>query len=135
MGVRHSGRVIAVQTLYIYEMSQNEQALSDWRWISSDLKEESLLFARFLLNGIYAHLDEIDRMIESASDKRDFDRIAKVDLAVLRVSVYEMLFQAQPLTPRIVIDEAVEISKNFSADDSYRFVNGILDKLSREATK
>ncbi len=135
MGVRHSGRVIAVQTLYIYEMSQNEQALSDWRWISSDLKEESLLFARFLLNGIYAHLDEIDRMIESASDKRDFDRIAKVDLAVLRVSVYEMLFQAQPLTPRIVIDEAVEISKNFSADDSYRFVNGILDKLSREAAK
>ena len=135
MGVRHSGRVIAVQTLYIYEMSQNEQALSDWRWISSDLKEESLLFARFLLNGIYAHLDEIDRMIESASDKRDFVRIAKVDLAVLRVSVYEMLFQAQPLTPRIVIDEAVEISKNFSADDSYRFVNGILDKLSREAAK
>lgn len=135
MGVRHSGRVIAVQTLYIYEMSQNEEALSDWRWISSDLKEESLLFARFLLNGIYAHLDEIDRMIESASDKRDFDRIAKVDLAVLRVSVYEMLFQAQPLTPRIVIDEAVEISKNFSADDSYRFVNGILDKLSREAAK
>lgn len=135
MGVRHSGRVIAVQTLYIYEMSQNEQALSDWRWISSDLKEESLLFARFLLNGIYAHLDEIDRMIESASDKRDFDRIAKVDLAVLRVSAYEMLFQAQPLTPRIVIDEAVEISKNFSADDSYRFVNGILDKLSREAAK
>ena len=135
MGVRHSGRVIAVQTLYIYEMSQNEQALSDWRWISSDLKEESLLFARFLLNGIYAHLDEIDRMIESASDKRDFDRIAKVDLAVLRVSVYEMLFQAQPLTPRIVIDEAVEIAKNFSADDSYRFVNGILDKLSREAAK
>lgn len=135
MGVRHSGRVIAVQTLYIYEMSQNEQALSDWRWISSDLKEESLLFARFLLNGIYAHLDEIDRIIESASDKRDFDRIAKVDLAVLRVSVYEMLFQAQPLTPRIVIDEAVEISKNFSADDSYRFVNGILDKLSREAAK
>ena len=135
MGVRHSGRVIAVQTLYIYEMSQNEQALSDWRWISSDLKEESLLFARFLLNGIYAHLDEIDRMIESASDKRDFDRIAKVDLAVLRVSVYEMLFQAQPLTPRIVIDEAVEISKNFSANDSYRFVNGILDKLSREAAK
>ena len=135
MGVRHSGRVIAVQTLYIYEMSQNEQALSDWRWISSDLKEESLLFARFLLNGIYAHLDEIDRMIESASDKRDFDRLAKVDLAVLRVSVYEMLFQAQPLTPRIVIDEAVEISKNFSADDSYRFVNGILDKLSREAAK
>ena len=135
MGVRHSGRVIAVQTLYIYEMSQNEQALFDWRWISSDLKEESLLFARFLLNGIYAHLDEIDQMIESASDKRDFDRIAKVDLAVLRVSVYEMLFQAQPLTPRIVIDEAVEISKNFSADDSYRFVNGILDKLSREAAK
>lgn len=135
MGVRHSGRVIAVQTLYIYEMSQNEQALSDWRWISSDLKEESLLFARFLLNGIYAHLDEIDRMIESASDKRDFDRIAKVDLAVLRVSVYEMLFQAQPLAPRIVIDEAVEISKNFSADDSYRFVNGILDKLSREVLK
>ena len=135
MGVRHSGRVIAVQTLYIYEMSQNEQALFDWRWISSDLKEESLLFARFLLNGIYTHLDEIDRMIESASDKRDFDRIAKVDLAVLRVSVYEMLFQAQPLTPRIVIDEAVEISKNFSADDSYRFVNGILDKLSREAAK
>ena len=135
MGVRHSGRVIAVQTLYIYEMSQNEQALSDWRWISSDLKEESLLFARFLLNGIYTHIDEIDRMIESASDKRDFDRIAKVDLAVLRVSVYEMLFQAQPLTPRIVIDEAVEISKNFSADDSYRFVNGILDKLSREAAK
>ena len=135
MGVRHSGRIIAVQVLYSYEMRKDEQTLSDLRWVSCDLKEESLLFARFLIGGAFERLTEIDRLIESASDKRDFDRIAKVDLAVLRVSVYEMLFQAQPLAPRIVIDEAVEISKNFSADDSYRFVNGLLDKLSREVLK
>ena len=135
MGVRHSGRIIAVQVLYSYEMRKDERTLSDLRWVSYDLKEESLLFARFLIGGAFERLTEIDRLIESASDKRDFDRIAKVDLAVLRVSVYEMLFQTQPLAPRIVIDEAVEISKNFSADDSYRFVNGILDKLSREVLK
>lgn len=135
MGVRHSGRVVAVQALYNYEMSHDRRALSDFRWTSGDLREESLLFAQMLAEGTFSCLDKIDRLILESSEKRDFDRIAKVDLAVLRVSVYEMCFQAQPLPSKIIIDEAVEISKLFSADESYRFVNGILDKISREAGK
>lgn len=135
MGVRHSGRVVAVQALYNYGMSRDRRALSDFRWASGDLHEESLLFAHMLTEGTFSCLEEIDRMILEASEKRDFDRIAKVDLAVLRVAVYEMCFQTQPLPSKITIDEAVEISKSFSADESYKFVNGILDKLSREAGK
>lgn len=135
MGARHSGRVVAVQALYNYEMSHDKRALSDFRWTSEDLHEESLLFARMLTEGTCEHLAAIDKMILEASEKRDFDRIAKVDLAVLRVSVYEMCFQAQPLPSRIVIDEAIEISKSLSADESYKFVNGILDKLSRESVQ
>lgn len=135
MGVRHSGRVVAVQALYNYGMSRDRRALSDFRWTSGDLHEESLLFAHMLTEGTFSCLEEIDRMILEASEKRDFDRIAKVDLAVLRVAVYEMCFQTQPLPSKIIIDEAVEISKSFSADESYKFVNGILDKLSREAGK
>ncbi|MDY3939345.1 MAG: transcription antitermination factor NusB [Spirochaetia bacterium] len=135
MGARHSGRVVAVQALYNYEMSRDKRALSDFRWTSGDLHEESLLFARMLAEGTFEHLAAIDKMIFNASEKRDFDRIARVDLAVLRVSIYEMCFQAQPLPSRIVIDEAIEISKSLSADESYKFVNGILDKLSREADR
>lgn len=134
MGARHSGRVLAVQALYNYEMSHDRRALSDYRWASGDLHEESRLFSQMLTEGAFTCLDEIDRLIVDASEKRDFNRIAKVDLAVLRVAVYEMCFQTQPLPSKIIIDEAIEISKSFSADESYRLVNGILDKISRRAT-
>lgn len=131
MGARHSGRVLAVQALYYYEISQNEGALSDWRWVSSDILKESILFAQLLVQGVKDHLKEIDQKILDTSQNRDFDRIVKVDLAILRVAIFELLFQNQPLDSRIIIDEAIQISKSMSADDSYKFVNGILDKLSR----
>ena len=62
------------------------------------------------------------------------DRISRVSLAILRTSVYEILFQ-NGSEPRIVIDEAVNISKDYDTDDSYKFINAVLDKIGKDEAK
>ena len=62
------------------------------------------------------------------------DRISRVALAILRVSVYELLFQ-KGAEAKIVIDEAVNIAKDFDTDDSYKFINAVLDKIGKNEAK
>jgi N utilization substance protein B len=62
----------------------------------------------------------------------DFDRVNKVDLSILRLSVYTLLFQ-HDVHPTIVIDEAVDIAKQFSLDESYKFINAVLDNVRKAA--
>jgi N utilization substance protein B len=87
------------------------------------------LFASLLVSGTINNITEIDKLItEHLTDNWSFDRINKVALAILRVSIYELKFQPDSVA-KIVIDEAVNIAKQFGADDSYKFINAILDKL------
>jgi N utilization substance protein B len=69
-------------------------------------------------------------MIRAHLQNWDFSRVNRVDLAVLRLSAYTLMFQ-QDISPSIVINEAIGISKEFGTDDSYRFVNGVLDSIRR----
>ena len=62
------------------------------------------------------------------------DRISRVALAILRTSIYELLFQ-NGAEPKIVIDEAVNIAKDFDTDDSYKFINAVLDKIGKDEAK
>ena len=104
-------------------------------WVSPEnlerLGESGLLFTKLLVAGTIEHIAEIDALIRAYVSAWDFDRISKVDLALLRISVYSLLYQKET-HPSIVIDEAVEISKIFSDKDSYKFVNGILDGIQEK---
>lgn len=143
---RHQNRIIAFQALYSWDVGRTDlDSLYDFSWISSDEKstddedttksdkKQGLEFARLLIAGTIENIDSIDEQIKShLSPKWDFSRINKVSLAILRISVYSLLFQIDSTSRAIVIDEAVSIAKEFGPDDSYKFVNGLLDKIAKE---
>lgn len=81
-----------------------------------------------LIRGVLEHLAEIDRIIVEQTSNWDIGRIAKVDRNVLRLAIYEMLHR-EDIPPVVSINEAIDIAKKFSTENSGRFVNGILDKI------
>jgi transcription antitermination protein NusB len=92
---------------------------------------ETRLFAEPLIRGTLEHRDAIDEHIKRHVKNWDFNRIAVVDRNVLRLAIYEMLHR-EDIPPVVSINEAVDIAKKFSTDESGKFVNGILDKIRGE---
>jgi transcription antitermination protein NusB len=87
-------------------------------------------FGLGLVTGVFGRLDEIDAVIRRFSKHWKIERIAKAELSILRLGVYELLYDPDiPL--RVSINEAVELSKEFADDNSFPFVNGILDAVAR----
>ena len=76
------------------------------------------------------HLEEIDRTLEESSDRWKLSRLAKVDLAILRVAAAELLYM-DDIPDSASIDEAIELAKKFGGDDSGRFINGVLGKVAK----
>jgi N utilization substance protein B len=89
---------------------------------------ETRLFAEPLIKGVLQHRDAIDEQIKKHCKNWDFNRIAAVDRNIMRLAIYEMLYR-QDIPPVVSINEAVDIAKKFSTEDSGKFVNGILDKI------
>lgn len=136
MGARRRGRVIAFQTLYRHHMSKEPlEELLEFSWLGDErlakLQNEAVDFAKLLIKGTLENRQKIDDVINEQVEHWDFSRLAKVDLAILRVSAYCLLYQKDiPLT--VTIDEAVDIAKQFGSSDSYRFVNGVLDGIRKQ---
>ncbi len=90
----------------------------------------SWLYAREIVDGVEDHRDEIDELIASYAQGWTIDRMPNVDRAVLRLASWELLHN--PEVPQAVaIDEAIELAKEYSTDDSARFVNGVLGKIAQ----
>ena len=143
MASRRKGRILAFQALYswgtFYSQTGNPsipEGLLDFSWVEWDkplqepMDEEMLTFSRLLVTGTTENIVPIDKMIERHLENWELNRLNKVDLAVLRMSVYSLMFQTD-IHPSIVIDEAIDIAKEFGGDDSYRFVNGVLDSVRK----
>ena len=88
-------------------------------------------YAGTLFRGVCENLAEIDRVIESNSRHWKISRMSLVDLSILRIAVFEMVYAIPNLKPAIAIDEAVELAREFGSTDSASFVNGILDPIAR----
>ena len=136
MGARRKGRIIAFQSLYRYDLSgASLTELLDFSWMEGErprkFPRETLLFARLLLQGTLENLPLIDQAITEQLENWDFSRLSRVDLAILRMSAYCLLFQKE-IPPSVTIDEAVDIARSFGAEDSYRFVNGVLDGMRKK---
>lgn len=127
MGSRRRARELALQLLYQYELThaepgQMQSDFDEWNGASGGVRE----FADGLLRGTLDHLAEIDQELELQTAHWRLDRLAAVDRNILRLAMYELLFQSDT-PPAVVIDEAIEIAKKFGAEESPRFVNGVLD--------
>lgn len=134
MGKRREGRVLALQMLYACEAGCRQEDLLNFEWGETEVKkpsEEARLFAQLTLAGVLENLQQIDSLLESCLQNWRKERMRRVDLAILRLSIYALLFQ-QEIPYRVVIDEAVALAKSFSADDSYKFINGVLDAAARK---
>lgn len=92
---------------------------------------ESIVYAHALVRGTAEHLKVIDRLLETLTEEWTYERFANVDRAILRLAVYE-LFHEQNVPEEVVINEAVELAKEYSTEESSKFVNGILGNLSRQ---
>jgi N utilization substance protein B len=92
---------------------------------------ETRLFADPLIRGVIEHRDAIDEQIKSRAKNWELHRIATVDRNIMRLAIYEMLYR-EDIPPIVSINEAVDIAKKFSTQDSGKFVNGILDKIRSE---
>jgi N utilization substance protein B len=136
MGARRKGRIIAFQSLYRFDLSGASLGeLLDFSWMDGERAEktqpEAIAFARLLIQGALENLPEIDGIIRGQLENWDFQRLNRVDLALLRLSVYCLLHQ-RDIPPTVTIDEAVDISKTYGTADSYRFVNGVLDGVRKK---
>ncbi len=136
MGARRKGRIIAFQSLYRYDLSGAAvEDLLDFSWLDGEktqkLGNETVTFAHLLIHGAIENLAQIDTVISGQLENWDFTRLNKVDLAILRMSVYCLLHQ-KDIPATVTIDEAVDISKTFGTSDSYRFVNGVLDGVRKK---
>ena len=136
---RRKGRILAFQALYSWDLGNVDiDNVLDFAWVEKEtlerMGEESLSFTRLLVSGTIEHIEEIDSVIKSHLTNWDFDRLNKVDLAILRISVYPLLFQ-KDIHSSIIIDEAIDISKEFGSDDSFKFINAVLDSIRKSQSK
>ena len=143
---RRKGRILAFQALYSWDVSKaSVEDLLTYSWLQKDSElsedtvqepsenaKEERTFASLIIAGTIDHIDEIDKVIEShLSDSWSLNRLNKVALAILRTSTYEIKYQKN-ISPKIVIDEAVNIAKDYGTDDSYKFINAVLDKIGKD---
>ncbi len=136
MGARRQGRILAFQSLFRYDLSRAALTdLLDFSWTNekrdAETGEEAAVFARLLIQGTMERLGEIDEHIKRYLKHWDFDRLSRVDCALLRISVYSLLFQ-KDIPASVTIDEAIHIAKEYGTDDSYKFVNGVLDAIAKK---
>ena len=90
--------------------------------------EKAFAYARDLVRGTLAHRDEIDDLIRGQAEHWRLERMPAVDRNILRLAIYEFLYEAD-VPKLVVVDEAIELAKKFGSEDSSRFVNGLLDGL------
>jgi len=137
---RRDSRVAALQFLYAWSMNPPANLAEDLRVFFEGCEQprDHYAYAEEIIQGVILHQTEIDGHIRSLAHNWDFERIAKIDLAILRLAAFEMLHR-KDVPPVVSINEAIDMSKQFSNADAKRFINGILDRLkgqlSRDARK
>jgi N utilization substance protein B len=132
MGKRRKARESTLQILFQLEFDDSDQdKVIESFWRSRKASKEIVEYTQFLVAGIFAHREKIDRLIQSVSANWRLDRMAIVDRNVLRIAVFELLYE-ESVAPAIVINEAIEVAKKYSSEEAATFVNGILDAARKK---
>lgn len=137
MASRHLSRSIAMQSLYEWDFWGKKPEMIDDA-VERNIKEfgpglESTDFIWQLVKGVTDHLPQLDKIIEKAAPEWPLDQITMVDRNVLRLGLFELLYENRDeVPPKVAINEAIELAKNFSGESSGKFVNGVLGTVYRE---
>ncbi len=127
---RRDGRVAALQFLYAWSLNPPKNLLEDLRVFFENCEHprEHYSFGEELIHGVIENASAVDARIRGLAHNWEFERIAKIDLAILRLAMFEMIYR-KDIPPVVSINEAIDLSKEFSNADAKRFINGILDRL------
>jgi transcription antitermination protein NusB len=130
MSLRTKAREFAMQMLFQWDMSQQDPAKLEVKfWRAAKAADATRDFANQLFEGTARDTQVLDEIIVKHADNWRFDRLAAIDRAILRLAIYEL--RATDTPPKVVLNEAVELAKKFSSEDSGAFVNGILDAFRK----
>lgn len=135
---RHLGRIIVLQTLYEYDFRTTcgdqvdleeilQRNCDKYSRIINDLD-----FVRKLVGGVAEHLEQLNTMIQPLAPEWPLSQVSKIDLAILRQSLYELFGLGEDIPSKVTINEAVELAKSFGADNSSKFINGVLGTAYRK---
>lgn len=127
---RRKARRFALQALYGWQLTHNELGDIEAQYLhDNDMRKVDRQYFHDLLHGVPARLDEIEEALSPALDRK-IGELTQVEKAVLRIAVFELLARLD-IPVRVVINEAIELAKAFGAEDSFKYVNGVLDKVAR----
>lgn len=125
---RRKARELAVQAVYSWQLSQNSIAEIEANFLSDNsARRFDIAYFQQLFRGVSAKMSSLDEKISPHVD-RPLNDVDHVEKAILRVAVFE-LTDCQDVPYRVIINEAIELAKSFAADDSHKFINGVLDKV------
>ncbi len=132
MGKRRKARESALQVLYLLDVDDipPEEALRFY-WKDRKASESVKDYTQWMVSGIMAQRNSLDDIIQSHSEHWRISRMAVVDRNILRIAVFELIYEAG-IAAAIILNEAVEIAKKFSSDQAAQFVNGILDSIRKD---
>ena len=136
MSNRRQARECALQSLY-YADSANLAPEITAKYLAQFKGElaECFPFCEDLVHGTATHLTEIDKLVSAYAKNWTVARMSAVDRSILRMATYEMLFSPDKAPVPAIIDEAIELAKKFSTENSSKFINGLLDQLKKERKK
>jgi N utilization substance protein B len=132
MGIRRKARENALKILYAHEVGGLPVGEAIQRfWEDFEPSPEGREFTEMIVRGTLEHLSELDQRIQGVSTHWKISRMACVDRNLLRMAVYE-IFYVDEIPKRVTLNEAIEIAKRYGTEDSWAFINGILDKIASE---
>ncbi|ACC98778.1 NusB anti-termination factor [Elusimicrobium minutum Pei191] len=134
MGNRRLAREHALQTLYYADTGKTQgKDINEYKEDFKDsLDAAGFEFCSGIIDGALEHQAELDKIISAYAKNWSLNRMSVVDRSILRMAAYEMLFSPENTPVAAVIDEAIELAKKFSTENSSRFINGLLDQIKKE---
>jgi N utilization substance protein B len=133
VSLRTKAREFAMQMLFQWDMSQQDPAKLEAKfWKGAKAADQTRAFANRLFEGTARDAAALDEIIGKHCENWRFERLSAIDRAILRLAIYEMNSTDTP--PKVVLNEAVELAKKFSSEESGAFVNGVLDSVHKSLT-
>ncbi|KML68826.1 transcription antitermination factor NusB [Pectobacterium peruviense] len=131
---RRRARECAVQALYSWQLSKNDIADVEHQFLSEqDVKDVDITYFRELLAGVATQAEKLDQLMAPFLS-RQINELGQVEKAILRLAMFE-LSKREDVPYKVAINEAIELAKIFGAEDSHKFVNGVLDKAAPSVRK
>jgi len=139
MSSRHQSRSIAVQILYEQDFYNNEKEIDQIikeRIATENISKEQKKFIQALIKGVLKNFEELNKIIQKAAPDWPLERMSAVDRNIIRLGLYELMYiDNEEVPPKVAINEAIELGKDFGGETSGKFINGVLGTIYEEMKK